>query len=68
MKIGNSKNNTIDVDLTSLLDVIFIILMVVMCSVSAGVASSEGEGDARDDAKGQMAWLETQRECKQFDV
>ena len=65
MKIGNSKNNTIDVDHTSLLDVIFIILMVVMCSVSAGVASSEGEGDALDDAKGQIAFLETELEVNQ---
>lgn len=40
-KRNAGKNNTIEIDLTSMLDVIFIILMVVMCNVSLGKVSAE---------------------------
>lgn len=40
-KRNAGKNNTIEIDLTSMLDVIFIILMVVMSNVSLGKVSAE---------------------------
>lgn len=41
MRLGNNKNTNVDIDLTSMLDVIFIVLMVVMCCVGAGRQSYE---------------------------
>ena len=65
----NKQNKGIDIDLTSMLDVIFIILMVVMCRVSLGGSSEKAlteqlnETQAKlDEAEARIETYEAQRD------
>ncbi len=46
--------NSIDIDLTSMLDVIFIILMVVMCNVTLGQTGAEEIREQLDSAQSEL--------------
>ncbi len=56
MRISNGKKNGVEIDLTSMLDVIFIILIVVMCSVAAGGESNKDLAKANDDLTKQLKY------------
>lgn len=64
MRSNRKRNNSIEIDLTSMLDVIFIVLMVVMCSVSAGAKSSAELEEELDKKDGYIGVLEEKLDAK----